>query len=237
MTQTDLRCILWFLLGTQRSGTGVWIVVGTHICSPHLPPHCPIAQIYSCLLQRKTPRRHNFLHTRLFSEIYLENSYRHHLQDERKERKMLHILSAFLYPLVDYRKSFWTLPFWRWKKIEVTLGAQYCCSGGSSEITSLVQHSGMKLPFERSIEIKFYFHCRCFFRLIPTTQNQSSARFSPYFKVEPGISCRPNWDRWQDYHPLEMPLPPLPSVCAAIRSGGIWIRHKRGAWLDEQLPD
>ena len=212
MTQTYCKCILWFyvdLLGTQRSGSAVWNVVGTHICSPHLPPHCPIAQIYSCLLQRKTPRRHNFLHTRLFSEIYLENSYRHHLQDERKERKMLHILSAFLYPLVEYRKSFWTSPFWRWKKIEVTLGAQCCCSGGSSEITSLVQHSGMKLPFERSIEIKFYFHCRCFFRLIPTTQNQSSARFSPYFKVEPGISCRPNWDRWQDYHPLEMPPSPL----------------------------
>ena len=209
----DIFKVHFMILCRLAGNPKIWVSRVKCSWDPHMlassPSHCPIAQIYSCLLQRKTPRRHNFLHTRLFSEIYLENSYRHHLQDERKERKMLHILSAFLYHLIEYRKSFWTSPFWRWKKIEVTLGAQCCCSGGSSEITSLVQHSGMKLPFERSIEIKFYFHCRCFFRLILTTQNQSWAGFSPYFKVEPGISCRPNWDRWQDYHPLEMPPSPL----------------------------
>ena len=34
---------------------------------------------------------------------------------------------------------------------------------GSSEITPLVRPSRMKLPFDRSIEIKFYFHCQCYF--------------------------------------------------------------------------
>ena len=208
MTQTYSKCILWFyvdLLGTQRSGSAVWNVVGTHICLPHLPPTVPLPRFIAVFCKEKHQEDTIFstldYFQRFISKILIVTIFK---MKEKKGRCYI-----FLYPLVEYRKSFWTSPFWRWKKIEVTLGAQCCCSGGSSEITSLVQPSGMKLPFERSIEIKFYFHCRCFFRLILTTQNQSWAGFSPYFKVEPGISCRPNWDRWQDYHPLEMPPSPL----------------------------
>ena len=46
------------------------------------------------------------------------------------------------------------------RKSRVTV-CSHCC--GSSEITPLVQHSRMKLPFKRSIEIKFYFHYQCYF--------------------------------------------------------------------------
>ena len=51
------------------------------------------------------------------------------------------------------------------RKSHVTV-CSHCC--GSSEITPLVQHSRMKLPFERSIEFKFYFHYQCYFRIIAT---------------------------------------------------------------------
>ena len=46
------------------------------------------------------------------------------------------------------------------RKSRVTV-CSHCC--GSSEITPLVQHSRMKLPFKRSIEIKFYIHYQCYF--------------------------------------------------------------------------
>ena len=60
-----------------------------------------------------------------------------------------------------FKRSF-SSPFWRRKKVaRHGVQGELCC--GSSEITPLVQPSRMKLPFDRSIEIKFYFHCQCYF--------------------------------------------------------------------------